>query len=74
MGENDADGRDFAPRNTPPRVIVLSSSPRRDGNSRHLAEALAKGTAAAGNAVELIHLADQIQEFLRDCPSNFDHP
>ena len=44
MAASDADGRDFAPRNTPPRVIVLSSSPRRDGNSRLLAEALVYAT------------------------------
>ena len=40
MGENDAGGLAFAPHNTPPRVIMLGASPRRDGNSRLLAEAL----------------------------------
>ncbi len=44
MAANDADGRHFAPRNTSPRVIVLSSGPRRDGNSRLLAEALVYAT------------------------------
>jgi hypothetical protein len=34
------------------RVAVLSSSPRRDGNSRLLADAAAEGAAAAGHDVE----------------------
>jgi multimeric flavodoxin WrbA len=67
MSDDETAPKDFAPRNAPPRVVVLCSSPRRDGNSRLLAEALAKGAAGAGNAVELIHLADHIKEFLRDC-------
>jgi len=57
----------FLPRNDPPRVVVLSSSPRRNGNSRRLAEALAEGAAAAGHAVDLAHLPDHIGGFLRDC-------
>lgn len=57
----------FAPRNRPPRVLVLSSSPRRDGNSQRLCEALAAGASASGSAVELVHLADHISDFLRDC-------
>jgi len=57
----------FRPRNSPPRVLVLSSSPRRDGNSRRLAEALVEGAAAAGHAAELAHLPDHVSDFLRDC-------
>jgi multimeric flavodoxin WrbA len=57
----------FAPRGDPPRVIVLSSSPRRNGNSRRLAEAAVAGAAAAGHAVELAHLPDHVSGFLRDC-------
>lgn len=51
----------------PPRVLVLSSSPRRDGNSRRLAEALVEGSKAAGHATELVHLPDHVSGFLRDC-------
>lgn len=58
---------DFAPQNSPPRVLVLSTSPRRDGNSWILADALAEGATKNGNAVELVYLADHIGEFLRDC-------
>jgi multimeric flavodoxin WrbA len=57
----------YGPRNTPPRVLVLSSSPRRNGNSRLLAEALAAGAAAGGSAVEVVHIADHVGDFLRDC-------
>jgi len=51
----------------PRRVLALSSSPRRRGNSRLLAEAILEGAAAAGHSCELIHLADHVQEFLRNC-------
>jgi multimeric flavodoxin WrbA len=56
-----------APRNDPPRVLVLSSSPRRDGNSRRLAEALIEGSRRAGHEAELVHLPDHVGSFLRDC-------
>ncbi len=49
------------------RVLALSSSPRRKGNSRKAAEALLEGAAAAGHATELIHLADHVQGLLRNC-------
>lgn len=55
------------PRNDPPRVLVLSSSPRRDGNSRRLAEALLEGATEAGHAAELVHLPDHVTGFLQDC-------
>jgi len=49
------------------RVLALSASPRRKGNSRALAEAVLEGAAEAGGSVELIHLADHVQELLRNC-------
>lgn len=48
-------------------VVALSSSPRRRGNSRVLAEALLEGAAEAGHRVKLIHLADHVQSMLRNC-------
>lgn len=48
-------------------VLALSASPRRDGNSRLLAEAFLEGAADAGHRVELMHLDDHIDGFLRDC-------
>lgn len=48
-------------------VIALSSSPRRKGNSRILAEAVLEGAAAAGHRTELIHLPDHVTGMLRNC-------
>jgi multimeric flavodoxin WrbA len=48
-------------------VLVLSSSPRRDGNSARLAEAAADGARAAGHRTHVAHLDDHMRHFLRDC-------
>ncbi|MGK9231193.1 flavodoxin family protein [Inquilinus limosus] len=49
------------------KVLILSSSPRREGNSAVLAEAVAAGLAEGGHAAETVHLADAVGGFLRDC-------
>jgi multimeric flavodoxin WrbA len=48
-------------------VLIVSSSPRRDGNSRLLAEATAAGAREAGHSAQLVHLDDHLRHFLRDC-------
>jgi multimeric flavodoxin WrbA len=48
-------------------VLVVSSSPRRDGNSWRLAEAVAGGAREAGHEGDLVHLDDHVRHFLRDC-------
>jgi len=48
-------------------VLVLASSPRRDGNSARMAAAAADGARAAGHDVALEHLDDHVRHFLRDC-------
>jgi multimeric flavodoxin WrbA len=48
-------------------VLVVASSPRRDGNSARLAEAAADGAHGAGHRTHLAHLDDHMREFLRDC-------
>jgi len=48
-------------------VLVLSSSPRRNGNSRLLAEALLEGVDEAGHRGALAHVDDHVTSFLRDC-------
>jgi multimeric flavodoxin WrbA len=48
-------------------VLVVSSSPRRDGNSWRLAEAAAEGAREAGHGADLVHLDDHVRHFLRDC-------
>jgi multimeric flavodoxin WrbA len=49
------------------RVLVLSTSPRRNGNSRLLADALLDGVGEAGRDGELVHVDDHVTSFLRDC-------
>lgn len=49
------------------KVLILSSSPRRDGNSYRLAAAALAGVKAAGNTGGLIFVDDYVSHFLRDC-------
>ncbi len=49
------------------KVLVISSSPRRDGNSRLLGDAALEGARAAGHDGDLVHLDDHLRHFLRDC-------
>lgn len=49
------------------KAFILSSSPRRNGNSAALAEASARGLREAGHDVMLVHASDVVREMLRDC-------
>ncbi len=49
------------------KALVLSSSPRRNGNSALLAEAVSAGLMEAGHQVDLIFAQDFLTGFLRDC-------
>jgi len=49
------------------KALVLSSSPRRNGNSALLAEACTEGLAEAGHEAELVYAEDFLTSFLRDC-------
>jgi multimeric flavodoxin WrbA len=49
------------------KVVALSSSPRRDGNSRRLAQAVLDGARGAGHDTELVELDAVMGGFLRDC-------
>lgn len=49
------------------RILVVSSSPRIEGNSHCLAEAVVEGALAAGHDARLVHLPDHVDGFLRDC-------
>jgi multimeric flavodoxin WrbA len=51
----------------PLRVVAFTSSPRVDGNSGLLAEALLDGARAAGHTTEIVHLPAVIDGLLRDC-------
>jgi multimeric flavodoxin WrbA len=49
------------------KLLALSSSPRRDGNSRILADAVLDGAREQGHATELVHVDDHVSAFVRDC-------
>lgn len=49
------------------RVLILSSSPRKGGNSETLAAAFAKGAQDAGNQVEMICLREKQIGFCKGC-------
>lgn len=49
------------------KALVLSSSPRRNGNSSLLAEAVTDGLIEAGHEVNFVHAQDFLHAFLRDC-------
>ena len=48
-------------------VLILSSSPRKGGNSEALAAAFAKGAQEAGNQVETVYLREKQYGFCKGC-------
>lgn len=64
----NSDGRDERLKRTEPGyVVALSASPRRRGNSRSMAEQVLAGADERGHQTELVHLADHVVGFLRNC-------
>lgn len=49
------------------KVLILSSSPRKGGNSEALAAAFAKGAEEAGNSVETVYLREKQYGFCKGC-------
>lgn len=49
------------------RIVVLCASPRTDGNSRALADALADGAHERGHLVDVVQIGDVMTGMLRDC-------
>ncbi len=49
------------------RILILSSSPRKGGNSETLAESFAKGAGDSGNEVETIYLREKQYGFCNGC-------
>ena len=49
------------------KALVISSSPRRNGNSFLMAESALKGLQDAGHDAELVVLEDYLKHFLKDC-------
>ena len=48
-------------------VVILSSSPRKGGNSEKLATAFAKGVEEMGNHVEIVYLREKQYSFCKGC-------
>ena len=48
-------------------ILIISSSPRKGGNSETLAASFAKGAAEAGNHVETIYLREKQYGFCKGC-------
>ena len=49
------------------RVLIISSSPRKGGNSESLAAAFAKGAQEAGHQVETVYLREKQYGFCKGC-------
>lgn len=49
------------------KVLALSSSPRKDGNSRILAQAVLDGAASLGHETDIVDLCDVVTAPLGDC-------
>ena len=49
------------------KVLIVSSSPRKGGNSETLAAAFAKGAREAGNQVETVYLREKQVSFCKGC-------
>jgi multimeric flavodoxin WrbA len=50
-----------------PRIVVINSSPRRDGMTARLARAAMRGAESEGARVETLHLVDEKLESCRSC-------
>ncbi len=49
------------------RILILSSSPRKGGNSETLVESFANGAKDSGNEVEIIYLREKQYGFCKGC-------
>lgn len=49
------------------KVLIISTSPRKNGNSASLAEEFRKGAVEAGNEVDFISLHDKTISFCKGC-------
>lgn len=54
-------------KTTKKNILIISTSPRRGGNSEALADAFTKGAKEAGNQVEKINLSDKTIGFCKGC-------
>ena len=48
-------------------VLIIATSPRKNGNSSQIAQEFAKGASDSGNNCEIIYLADKDINFCKGC-------
>ena len=48
-------------------ILIIATSPRKNGNSSQIAQEFAKGASDAGNNCEIIYLADKNINFCKGC-------
>lgn len=49
------------------KVLIIGTSPRKNGNSNTIAQEFAKGATASGNNVEIVYLYDKHINFCKGC-------
>lgn len=49
------------------KILIIGTSPRRNGNSNRLAQEFEKGAKEAGNQVEIVYLCDKTINFCKGC-------
>lgn len=49
------------------KVLIISASPRKDGNSDLLCQAFQKGALEAGNEVEYVRLSEKSIQYCEGC-------
>ncbi len=49
------------------KVLIIATSPRKNGNSNRLAEEFANGAKEAGNSAEIVYLYDKQINFCKGC-------
>lgn len=54
------------------KVLIISSSPRKGGNTEALVECFEKGSVESGNAVETVYLREKQINFCRGCFACFE--
>ena len=52
-------------------VLIINSSPRKDGNSDILCKEFARGASEAGNSIEAINLREKRINFCKACYACF---
>ena len=49
------------------KILIIGTSPRKNGNSNRLAQEFARGAEEAGNDIEIVYLCDKEINFCKGC-------